>query len=526
MKALFILSQQNLYLDTWKKSALKAGFSVIDVVSTGEEAQELFLKDNDYDLVICDEQLSGRLNGCVTFESLRLSRKMKCTTGFMLVSSRTFSDFYTFPIRTRPDYVVTKPYNIKHFENGILSCLENLRETFSIREALKEGDNEVSLQYCLDFNQASPNSWIRNLYCEILFSTGQINLLIEYCLEEVRKHRSYWAIILLVQAYLAIERYVDAVSLIERLPDQLKGTSTVLKLLSECYESIGHYSLSTTYLNKAIAASPDNYYFYDSHSDITFKMKDYKVSLRSISKAIDITMNTEMEVEDRYRKLSDITLIYSKQEDADSSLLKKSSQMMRHGYKKYPCTEEFDLCAKLFSVFAAHHAGSNVEAASELSALVEQYQSGSDGIINPEIAEQIISLSIKLPVSETVKKNVSAWLAKDTYAESKTYSINSIERANELLAEASQLYENDMLSETEITIQKGLALIPGHAGLNILQIEMLMTLAKLDKIGAGALINNAFRCFERMTPEKEGSQLFERYCQIKIELNKISASKL
>jgi tetratricopeptide (TPR) repeat protein len=530
MKALFILSQQNIYLDIWKRIASSLGFSKIDVVSTGEDANNAFVQDNDYNLVICDDHLYGRLNGCVTFEGLRLSKRMKCTTAFMLTSSGTISDFYIMPLRTRPDFVVTKPYNSKAFENGIKCCLENLKETMSIREKISESDNEDALNDCIAANKIKPNGWIRNLHCEILFSSGRFSDVIEFCLKEIREYKSHWAIILLVQAYLSIERHSDAIKLINGLPEVLKSSATVLRLLSECYVSIGQFDLASTYLNKAIVACPDNHSFYDYQAEVSFADGEYKLSLRSIMRSIEMTMDTPLESKERYSKLSKMTFKYSEQDgEKDSKLMANTGKLMSFGYNKYPTMHEFNLCAQMFSVLALQYKGEIESAAFQFSEMVNHFSANKDYVMDSTVACQILSLSEGLPLSLSTREQVAAWVASDQPSLSVQSSyprVNVMERADMLFAQASVAFKEKQLDEAERLIQKGLVLVPSHSGLNILLIEIFLELSLRNMHGIDRLINNSFRCFERIPVQKEDSPLYARYLTIKSELHRISMKKL
>lgn len=527
MKALLILSQTNFYLDTWKRSVSDAGITHIDVVSTGEDAINAFKIDNDYKLVVCEEHLYGRMSGRTTFEGLRLSRLMKCTTAFMLVASGSMSDYLIMPLRTRPDYVVTKPYSQKDFSKGIDFCLQNLRETNFVREKICVGENDEALRDCIESNSREPNSWLRNLRCEILFSSDKISEAAETCVAEIKQYKSSWAVIMLIQANIAMAQHDKAIKLIDNLPTGLKNSATVLRLLSECYDSLGQGDLSSRYLNKAITACPDNYSFYEYFSGVAYSNAQYAASLRYIIKSIEITMDTFLENEDRYSKLSKITFKCRNYNlSVDNELLDKSVSLMIRAYHKYPKNMELNLCSKIFSVFSLQHKGDVSSATKQLSKLIHDFSSVRCPL-DSLTSTQLSKLSEELPISDETKRNLRKWFKNnDLHSgdEEQKDSISStlMEKADRLFATATEHFEQDDMGEAEILIQKGLVFIPGHIGLNILLIEIFLALSAKTDGGIERLINNSFRCFERLPVLTEDNPFYERYMTIRSELQDIS----
>jgi len=267
MRALLILSQQDLFLASWVEQINRLDYDSFEVASRAEDAIELLSEKSNFDLILCEQDLSGRMSGQMMLETLRLTGKLPYTTMFVLVTASVPKDFLLHPQGIKPDALIIKPYTGVNIYNSLAKALVRLRVTRMIRYWMDIKDFDKAIELCKKTEKNIVHkSWCRNAHAEMLFTKGKINEAIELCTQELKENgiTETWALTMLVQLYLEKREYKKAFNLINDLPEMLKNNIAVLKLMAECYSSVGEHELATKLLNGAITACPDNMHLYFS----------------------------------------------------------------------------------------------------------------------------------------------------------------------------------------------------------------------------------------------------------------------
>lgn len=455
------------------------GIEKIDLASTGKEVIDA-CKVKDYDLILCDFNLSGGKNGRQALEELRQKGIIKSTTMFIIVSAETSRDVVMSIMEIQPDDYLAKPFTPSSLKERIEKLIQKNETLKTIKQAEDSGNYKRAVALCVDLinKNSQHSSWCKQKMAEIFFYTRQLAKAQSVCRLAQEKTPLDWAMIVEAKI-MKIKGLIDAAiehlhKAIKLFPNCMQAYDLVAKYIAEK----GLFQQAQEELQEAVRISPSVVERQQSLLDLSLSNGDLDTALKASHQALKLSVNSIHECPEMYLQSAQVIAESILSDDSNEGRRKgqEAFSLLNKVTKKFPNEPRVELQKLLVESRIFNNQGKTNEATERLDK-AQALASDLPEILTPEILfemgkalhangnteaandifHQIIDNN---PKDKTLTAKVQAFIDEPignaARAQAKKYNLLGL-----------SLYDEDKFEEALEAFLKAQEFSPTHPGLNM-----------------------------------------------------------
>lgn len=442
----------------------------IDMASTADDAMAK-CKYDYYDVVLCDFNLGSGKNGQQILEELRVTKRLKHTHLFVMLTAETSKDVVLGAREYQPDAYIAKPVTRTVLEQrlGQLLTQQKLLKPINKEIDLENYSKAISLCSQMIENNTRYKSWCLQTLARLYTLVGD-NANAEKVYKEVLKSREVpWAKLGMGQVLNLEQQYHDAKICFRDVIDANPNMVEAYDGLTESCLNLGQKKEAQSVLSEAVALSPRMVLRQEKLGNVCLENHDIEGAANAFRHAVNYGENSVHEQAAHYlnlgRCLSDLS--QGKKTDEGKQLAREAISVLDKAGHKFSNDEDASIAALLIE--ARVYQGQN------------QLEQAEDTLHKAEclIEESEMSSSVGLELAKTL------------------YSMGQDERAQALLVDLSTRFHAD--KDTQASIE---ALMDEPEDLQTRMQAKELNKTAIQQVDAGDLTAaiEAFKAALELTP--------------------------
>lgn len=467
------------------------GVQQVDVVANGDQAIEA-CNNNDYQLVLCDYNLGEGRDGQQLLEELRYRNRLKNTSIFVLITAESSREMVLGALEYQPDDYVTKPITQAILRQRLDRVLLRNRELFGIKKALDEKDYAAVERLCAE--RLQDNTAYRGACLQI---QAEMNLRLhnfdkaEAIFNSVLAERPVlWARLGLGKTQVAKQEFDKAEQNLKEVIANDRRIVEAHDLLAQSYLGRGEAVMAQKAMQNAAEVSPKSVLRQRRLAELAKSNDDTDVFLAASRRVIKTARNSCYESADDYFNLARELTDLSKGKDAVAEKFAKESFEVLDRLGKRPY---FDVSADIQSSALKSRTMINQGKPSAAEAFLDRaktlYENKKDQI-KPEVGldfAQTLIASGDAAAADEVLRTVAERFPNNEKVMAKADAMSTTPKSQEgrkkvadMTKQGIEFYEKRQFSEAINIFKEAINICPGHIGLNLNLIQVLLAEIKTN----------------------------------------------
>lgn len=293
-KRVLIVEDQRPFLMLLKGLLQSMGATEVVTHLSAEKALTACRKEK-FDIVIADLHLgTEQKNGFELVEELRLSRLIKPSAIYVLISADSARPVVLGSIERRPDDYIVKPFSQAQLKSRIGRAWQKRQALLPVYRAIHDDDTQKAIAACREIISLNSNYLHSTelLLTELYWQTGKyIDAL---ALLEPYKDSAgvQWIQVALARTYLYLERFADAISLCEAVLGQNRFNAEAFDIIALARQGLAEGEEALTAISQAIKLSPYSLPRYVVACDIARNNEDFIFAHEACTAIWDLSRRT------------------------------------------------------------------------------------------------------------------------------------------------------------------------------------------------------------------------------------------
>ena len=502
----------------------------VDMASSSDDAMDK-CRFNFYDIILCDFNLGQGKNGQQILEALKVSKRIKHTHLFIMITAETAKDVVLGAREYQPDAYIAKPITRTVLEKRLGNLIKQQKILKPINKEIDLENYAKAISLChseLD-NKTRYQSWcyqtLGKLYLELGDAANAIKIY-----DTVLKNRELpWALLGKGQALMINQSYRESIECFEAAIALNPNMVEAFDGLSDCYLKLGQTKPAQESLQVAVSLSPRMVPRQEKLGEVSRTNQDIESASQAFRQAIKYG---EHSIHDKVQNYLNLGRSLSDWSEGDLS-----------PQGKYRADEAISVLETVSNKFSLDENACINATLIEARVFTGQNQ--------PELAEKKLHQAECIIENENLSSEVGIELAKTLY------SMNQPARAEKLLISLAKKFENDAsilqqieslmdepesliarkqakelnksgiksfekgeLQEAVSSIESALSFTPKHAALNLNLVQVLIKAYESNHDETALL--KAKECLERISHIPEQHNQYKRMVFLNKSLSKLS----
>lgn len=490
----------------------------VDMASSAEDAMDK-CRFNFYDIILCDFNLGQGKNGQQILEALKISKRIKHTHLFIMITAETAKDVVLGAREYQPDAYIAKPITRTVLEKRLGHLIKQQKTLKPINKEIDLDNYAKAITLChAELDQKTKyQSWcyqtLGRLYLQLGDAANAIKIY-----ETILKNRELpWAFLGLAQAMLLNQDYKNSIHNFEAALKINPNLVEAYDGLSECYLKLNQPKQAQDALHEAVSLSPRMIPRQEKLGHICQKNQDIEMAVEAFRQAIKYSEHSIHDKVDNYLNLGKSLSDWCE------------GDLSSDGQNR--ANEAIDVLETLSNKFSL-----NENACINATLIEARVYTGQN---QKELADKKLHQAECIIEDENITAEVGLELAKTLY------SMGQANRAEKLLIDLAKKFENDtetllqiesLLDEPESLISRkqakelnktgikafeqgdlnsaieainsALSFTPKHAALNLNLVQVLIKKYEADKQEES--IQKAQECLKRIEHIPEQHNQYKR----------------
>lgn len=293
-KRVLIVEDQRPFLMLLKGLLQSMGATEVVTHMSAEKALTACRKEK-FDIVIADLHLGAeQKNGFELVEELRLSRLIKPSAIFVLISADSARPVVLGSIERRPDDYIVKPFSQAQLKSRISRAWQKRQALLPVYRAIHDEDTQTAISACQEIIALNSNYLhstellLTELFWQTNKYTDALNLLEPY------KDAAgvQWIQIALARTYLYIERYEEAIAVCEAVLLQNRFSAEAFDIIAQARQGLSEGEEALAAIGQAIKLSPYSLPRYVAACDIARSNDDFIFAHEACAAIWDLSRRT------------------------------------------------------------------------------------------------------------------------------------------------------------------------------------------------------------------------------------------
>lgn len=308
------------------RTAMRLTMSNFGVVKSefAQSANEAIrrIKNQPYDIIVCDYNLGPEQDGQQLLEMLRHNQLIGLSTVFMMVTAERVYEKVVSAAELAPDDYLIKPFTAETFRLRLDRVMRKKEVMAPLFPLLNEGKIEKASEMCNVLASANPNYMVDflRLKAELLISLGQAEAAQQVYEGIVSERAVPWAKLGLAQALRMRQMNTQAESLLEEVIAQSPEYMAAFDMLANVKDELGKPDAAQEVLAKATAISPNMLGRQRMMGEVALRNGDVEAAEKAFAQVVEKGKTSFFRQPEDYVNLSRALLEGGKAEDAINRL--------------------------------------------------------------------------------------------------------------------------------------------------------------------------------------------------------------
>ncbi|WP_250658517.1 tetratricopeptide repeat protein [Alkalimarinus coralli] len=522
-KRFLIVDELDTFRFSTKKMLLSLGIKLIDTATSGQQVIAGFQNVN-YDVILCNFDLSKGQNGQELLEELREKKLLKYTSLFFIVSAEVAKDKVMGTVENEPDGYIVKPITTADLKKRLADKLAQKEATRNVCQAIDNEDYQQAVTLCGELikGKSRYTQWCLKTKAWLLCKLGKEQEALVIYQQVARASKKGWAMFGEAKISKQTHNYAHAKQVLESLIEQTPNMVEAYDLLAEINIEQGNPKEAEKILESAISHSPNSVLRQNTLANVYIKNKQPEKALDTFRKVVKLADKSVHCSPNHYLSLADC-LATTSLDDLSASgkqQAKDALDLLSKAEKQFKDSPDIETKTALITA-KVHYSQGNNDEAHELI----------DSIYN---SDEPLSSDVKLVLADTlyfVGRSDDAGKILDALATSQendrqvasiAAELRSTHTSQQTLIEAAALNKEGIshhahgeLDSAISAFKKAAKLTPHHISLNLNLTQLLLKKLKNSSENRSDIIgqcNNALMQIKHIQPAHKE---YERYCKLK-----------
>jgi tetratricopeptide (TPR) repeat protein len=478
----------------------------VEMASSSEEAMDK-CRFNFFDIILCDFNLGQGKNGQQILEALKISKRIKHTHLFIMITAETSKDVVLGTREYQPDAYIAKPITRTSLEKRLGHLIKQQKTLKPINKEIDLENYSKAISLChLELDQKTKyQSWcyqtLSHLYLQLGDAANAIKIY-----ETVLKSRDLpWAHLGMGQALLLNQDYKSS---IDQFEAALKLNSNLVEAydgISECYLKLNQPKLAQDALKEAVSLSPRIVPRQEKLGHVCQKNQDIEAATLAFRHAIKFGEHSIHDKAENYLNLGKSLSDWSESDLSNEGQGRASEaiEVLETLTNKFSLNENACISATL--VEARVYTGQNkTELADkklhQAECIIEDENLTSE--VGLEFAKTLYSMNqparaekLLIDLAKKFEDNTEILLQIESLLD-EPESLISRKQAKELNKSGIKSFEQGDLEAAIESIESAISFTPKHAALNLNLVQVLLKNYEKSKLNSD--ISKAKDCLQRI----------------------------
>ncbi len=506
----------------------------VDMAGSAEDAMDK-CRFNFYDIILCDFNLGHGKNGQQILEALKVSKRIKHTHLFIMITAETAKDVVLGAREYQPDAYIAKPITRTVLEKRLGQLIKQQKILKPINKEIDLENYAKAISLChaeLDL-KTKYQSWCYQTLGRLYLKLGDAANAIKIY-ETVLKNRELpWALLGLGQAYfvnqnyeISIEKFESALKLNPNLVEAYDG-------LAECYLKLNQLKPAQDSLYKAVSLSPRMVPRHEKLGSISQRNQDIEMATQAYRQAIKFGEHSIHDKVDNYlnlgRSLSEWCEGDQSQDGQDRA--NEAIDILETLTNKFSLNE--NACINATLIEARVYQGQNQEELAEkklhqAECIIEDENLTSE--VGIEFAKTLYSMNypnraekLLIELAKKFEEDPEILLQIESLLD-EPESLIARKQAKELNKTGIKAFEQGNLQTAIESIEKALSFTPKHAALNLNLVQVLIKLYETNQDRNS--LEKAQACLARIEHIPEQHNQFKRMKHLVKSIHKLTSNSI
>ena len=332
---------------------VKLGVETVVEATHGIQALRI-MRDQRFDVILCDFNLGKGMDGQQLLEEAREQRVVPYTTLYILITAETSREMVMGALEDEPDDYLAKPFA---FDTLRQRWEKWQKRRFQLREALiakEKGEDKKLLDACKSIAEKAPRyrGWAQRQMSDLFIKMKAYDPAKKLLGAILEKRDVPWAQLDRSRLHILEGEFEEAKEMLEEMIRFHPDMTTAYDLLAECYHALKEPMNEMIVLKKAVLVSPRNLKRQRLLAEVSEQQEEYKVSRRAFRSVISLSENSSHEDPRMYQRMLNVMgLEADESEDVERKRLAKEINLsINKMNKKYSDNEEVKATSAMFSL--------------------------------------------------------------------------------------------------------------------------------------------------------------------------------
>lgn len=268
----------------------------VNVVTKSSAELALSLcKKQKFDIIVCDLHLgSNKKNAFELIEELRIRKRIKPSTIFLIISADSTRPMVLGSIERRPDDFLIKPFSLAQLKTRLERAWHKRQHLLPVYKEIFNENWTEAVNACQQLvEKISPyQRACEQLLVELYWQTNQPEKALLLLKQYETGRPIFWAKIALAKTYLLIDEPEKSLRIIEPVVVKNRFSAEAYDILAQCNYKLNHNETALEAIKQAIKLSPYSIPRHYSACMIAKDNKDYEFASKSSQAIWDLSKNT------------------------------------------------------------------------------------------------------------------------------------------------------------------------------------------------------------------------------------------
>jgi len=221
------------------------------------------MKQQNFDIVLCDYNLGEGKNGQQILEEARYKKLILFNSLFIIVSAHQNARFVLNTLENKPDEYLAKPFNAQQLLMRLEKCYARKQNLYAVEREIDKENLARAIYFCdqlIDQNNKAFRSQLLKLRADLAIKTGDFDKANNIYQEVLAQRELSWARLGTGIVAFFRSEHEQAITIFKELITQNPMLMECYDWLADSYQAIGHNSDAEETLNQANEISPHSFF--------------------------------------------------------------------------------------------------------------------------------------------------------------------------------------------------------------------------------------------------------------------------
>jgi len=477
---------------------------------------------NHVDVVLCDYNLGEGKTGQHVLEELRYRKLLKRSSLFLIVTAETSRDIVMGAREYQPDGYLTKPINRAMLEKRLGALLQRRADLLPVYRAL---DRENYPEAVALIRRALPRqprykTWLIRTLGDLYIQLGDLSHALKTYDEVLAQREIPWARLGRCRVLLAHHQYEEASEALSQLIRKHPDYMEAYDLLAQALEKLGRPTRAQKVLEQATRHSPYALLRQRHLAEIATANQDLPTASQAWRQTVELGTWSIHDSASHYLGLARTLSDLADDPDSDTASVQadEAMEVLARMDRRFPDAETSRLQGEL--VRCRIHASQGREAQAEQLLVRLKPALGSADSITPELGLEYARTLSRLGHQAEARALLGTLAGRFADDPAILQEVENLLdepvgfrqklKARALNRNGIRAFENGDLSAAALAFRQALALVPGHAALNLNLVQVLLREYE-QAPHRSELLHECGSLLDRLTGLPEQHRQYRRY---------------